>query len=161
MRPWRLGLFLAIVLFLPNMQVVTPQRDINAEESVAINFQRLRHDAGLPPLKRIQGSTFAEAACRAAERGNAEKVWVENANYAAMIYSTAKPEDAEPVAQLATRAWKSDQKLIVGACGAATPEFSGGRDWIAVGVLGGVQERSVAELLSGGSATAKQVRLGE
>ena len=150
----RLSLFLAITLVLPCYQVVNPQRDINAEETVAVTFLRSRRDAGLPVMGRAQGSDFARAACQAAERGNRDQVWVENVNYAAMIYSTAKPENAAAVAQLATRQWPEDRRFVVGACEASTPAFPSGRYWVAMGVLGATSERAVAELLGAGPSTA-------
>ena len=145
----KLSFFLVLTLMLPTHQVVNPQRDVNAEETVAVNFLRLRREAGLPELKRVEGSTFSQAACEAAGHGNPEKVWVENANYAAMIYSTTKPEDAEAITAMATRSWKPDQRVVIGVCAADTPAFPAGRYWVALGVLGGVSERSVADLLSG------------
>src|SRR5581483_4574994 len=149
MLPRRLGLFLAIVLILPTTQVVNPQRDVNAEENVAVSFARVRRESGLPSMMRAEGSAFARAACQAAEHGSRDEVWVEDANYAAVISSSAKPESADGIAQLATRAWTSDRRLVVGACSASTPAFPGGRDWIAIGVLGGASERSVARFLTG------------
>lgn len=153
MPPGRLSVFLLLTLMFPIHQVVSPHRDANAEETVAANFLRLRHEAGLMAVKRIEGATFSVAACEAAEHGNPEKVWVENANYAAMIYSTPRPDAVDTISSMATRDWKADQKLIVGACQAKTPTFESGRYWIAVGVLGGVSERSIADLLSGRPAT--------
>ena len=145
----RLSLLLAIVLIIPTAQVVNPQRDVNAEENVVVSFGRLRHEAGLPSLTRAEGSAFARAACRAAEHGSRDRVWVEDAKYAAVIYSSVKPESADAIAQLASRAWSSDRRLVVGACSASTPTFPSGRNWVAIGVVGGTSERSVAERLSG------------
>jgi hypothetical protein len=152
----RLSCFLLITLLLPTYQVVNPQRDINAEETVAASFLRLRREAGLPAVRRNEGSTFSLAACEAASHGNPEKVWVENANYAAMIYSTVRPEDAGSISSLATRRWRPDQRFLVGACLADTPAFPSGRYWIALGVLGNTSERSVADLLSGRPISARQ-----
>ena len=149
MLPRRLSVLLLILLILPNGQGVTPQRDVNAEENVAVTFVRMRREAGLPALARAEGSAFARAACQAAERGSRDKVWVENATYAAAIYSSAKPEMADAIGQLATRTWPSDRRLVVGACSANTPAFPSGRDWVAIGVVGGNSERSVAQLLTG------------
>lgn len=145
----RLSLFLAITLIVPTAQVVNPQRDVNAEENVAISFVRMRHESGLPTLKRADGSAFARVACQAAEHGNSDRVWMEDASYAAVIYSSAKPEAADAIAQLASRTWPSDHRLVVGACAATTPTFPSGRDWVAIGVVGATSERSVAERLTG------------
>lgn len=145
----RLSIFLLITLLFPVKQVVNPQRDLNAEETVAANFLRLRREAGLPSIKRVEGSAFSQAACEAASRGNPEKVWVENADYAAMTYSTAHPEDSETIQSMARRAWRPDQEVVIGACYATTPAFSSGRYWIALGVVRGAEEKSVADLLSG------------
>lgn len=145
----RLSLFLAIVLILPTAQVVNPQRDVNAEENVAVSFVRARRGAGLPPLPRAEGSAFAHAACQAAQHGSQDKVWVEDANYAAAIYSSANPESADAVTQLASRPWPPDRRLVVGACSANTPAFPSGRDWVAIGLVGAASERSVARLLTG------------
>jgi len=155
MLPRRLSVFLVITLLFPTYQVIRPQRDVNAEETVAANFLKLRRDAGLAPVKRIVGDAFSRAACEAAAHGNPEKVWVENANYAAMVYSTARPEDVQQIAAMATRTWKPDQRFLIGACAATTPAFPSGRYWVAVGVLGEVSERSVAELLSGRAVTTR------
>jgi len=149
MLPRRLSFFLAISLMLPTYQVVNPQRDLNAEENVALNFLRIRHSAGLPPLRRAEGSAFSRAACQVAEHGSTDKVWAEDATYAAVMYSSAKPESADAVTQLATRSWPADRRLFVGACAASTPAFPSGHYWIAIGVLGATSDRSVAELLSG------------
>ena len=155
MFPRRLSLFLLIVLMVPTHQVISPQRDTNAEETVAAGFLRLRQQAGLPPLKRAEGTTFSQAACDAAGHGNPDKVWAENANYAAMIYSTAKADSVQPIEAMASRAWKPDQRLIVGVCFANTPAFTSGRYWIAVGVLGGTSDKTVADLLSGKPSSKK------
>ncbi len=155
MFPRRLSLFLLIVFMVPTHQVISPQRDQNAEETVASGFLRLRQQAGLPPLKRVEGTAFSRAACDAASHGNPDKVWAENANYAAMIYSTAKADNVEPIEAMASREWKPDQRLVVGACFANTPAFTSGRYWIAVGVVGGGSEKSVADLLSGRPASRK------
>lgn len=145
----RLSLFLVIVLIVPTAQVVNPQRDVNAEENVAVSFARLRRESGMPQLSRAEGSAFAHAACQTAEHGNRDKVWVEDASYAAVIYSSAKPESSDVVAQLASRVWPSNRRLVVGACSANTPAFPSGRDWVAIGVVGGTSERSVVQLLTG------------
>ncbi len=155
MFPRRLSLFLLIVLMVPTHQVISPQRDQNAEETVAAGFLRLRQQAGLPALRRVEGSTFSRAACDAASHGNPDKVWAENTNYAAMIYSTAKADSVQPIEAMAARSWKPDQRLVIGACFASTPAFTSGRYWIAVGVLGGASERSVADLLSGKPSSKK------
>jgi hypothetical protein len=155
MLPRRLSLFLVIVVLFPTHQVIRPQRDVDAEETVAASFLRVRRDAGLLSLRRVEGSVFAQAACEAASHGTPEKVWVENANYAAMIYSTAKTEDVQPIQAMAIRMWKGDQRVVIGACVANTPAFPSGRYWIAVGVIGGATERSVAELLSGRPAATR------
>lgn len=155
MYPGRLSIFLLITLLFPVKQVVNPQRDVNAEETVAANFLRLRREAGLPPIKRVEGGAFSQAACEAASRGNPEKVWVENGDYAATTYSTAHPEDSETIKSMATRPWKPDQQVVIGACYATTPAFSAGRYWIAVGVVRGAAEKSVADLLSGSPSAAK------
>jgi hypothetical protein len=145
-----------MVLF-PTYQVIRPQRDVNAEETVAANFLKIRREAGLTSLKRVEGGIFSEAACEAAAHGSPEKVWVENANYAATIYSTTKPDDLQQISALATRTWKTDQRFLVGACLASTPTFPSGRYWIAMGVVGGVSEKSVADLLSGKPVTTRAV----
>ena len=145
----RLSFFLAIALLLPMHQVIKAQRDTNAEETVAANFLRLRHESGLAPMRRGEGNVFSQAACEAAAHGNPAKVWVEDANYAAMIYSIARPDDARAIGTMATRLWKGDQRFVVGVCAATTPAFPSGRYWVAFGVIGGVSERTVADLLSG------------
>ena len=145
----KLSLFLLVTLLFPVKQVVNPQRDVNAEETVAANFLRLRREAGLPPIKRAEGSAFSGAACEAASRGNPEKVWIEDADYAATTYSTTHPEENETIKSMATRPWKPDQEMVVGGCYATTPAFSAGRYWIAVGVVRGATEKAVADLLSG------------
>ncbi|HVZ17375.1 MAG TPA: hypothetical protein VG897_09690 [Terriglobales bacterium] len=149
MFPRRLSFFLLIALLMPTYQVIRPQRDLNAEETVVANFLRLRREAGLPLIKRAEGNLFSRAACEAAEHGNPDKVWVENANYAAMIYSTPKADDSQSIDAMAKRPWKGDQRLIVGVCTANTPAFPSGRYWVAMGVVGSASERSVADLLSG------------
>ena len=151
----RLSIFLLITLLFPMKQVVNPQRDVNAEETVAANFLQLRREAGLPLLKRVEGSAFSEAACEAASRGNPEKVWVENADYAATTYSTAHPENGEPIKSMATRPWKPDQQVVIGVCYASTPAFSAGRYWISVGVVRNSAEKTVADLLSGRASAPK------
>jgi hypothetical protein len=145
----KLSLFLLVTLLFPTKQVVSPQRDMNAEETVAANFMKLRHEAGLSSIKRAEGNAFSQAACEAAGRGNPEKVWVENADYAAMTYSTAHPEDGEAIRSMATRPWKPDQQVVIGVCYAATPAFPSGRYWVSMGVMRGSAEKTVADLLSG------------
>jgi len=149
MLPRRLSLFLAIILVLPTAQVVNPQRDVNAEENVAVSFASLRRHAGLPLLMRSDGTAFARAACLATEHGSSDTVWVEDATYTAAMYSSAQPESADVIAQLGSRAWSSDRRFVVGACSASTPTFPAGRDWVAVGVVTAAAERSVADLLTG------------
>lgn len=151
----RLSLFLVLTLLLPMYQVIRPQRDINAEETVAANFLRVRREAGLLPVRRAEGGAFSQAACEAAGHGNGDKVWVENANYAAMLYSTAKPEETQPIGALAVRPWSGDQRFVVGACSATTPAFPSGRYWVALGVLGDTTEKAVADLLSGRPVAAR------
>jgi hypothetical protein len=149
MNSGRLIFFLVITVAFPTRQVVVPQRDVNAEETIAANFINARRSANLPLLRRAEGTAFSQAACEAAAHGNPEKVWVENTGYAAMIYSTPKPEERDSITSLALRPWKSDQRLVTGACYAQTPAFSSGRYWVAVGVVGNVSERTVADLLAG------------
>jgi hypothetical protein len=156
MNSGRLVLFLIITLAFPARQVVVPQRDVNAEEAVSANFARVRRDASLPALHRAEGSAFAQAACEAAAHGNPEKIWVENAAYAAVIYSTAKADDLEPITNLAARPWKGDQRLVTGACFAQTPAFPTGRYWVAVGVIGNASDKSVADLLAGRPLVARR-----
>ena len=156
----RLSLLLVILLIFPTSQVVNPQRDVDAEENLAVTFARLRAEAGLSALQRGGGTAFAGAACRAAEHGSRDKAWVEDANYAAVIYSSAKPESADVVAQLAGRSWPPNRRLFIGACAARTPTFPSGHDWVAIGVLGDASERSVAELLSGGAVPKQVMRHG-
>ncbi|MGZ4813982.1 MAG: hypothetical protein ACXVZV_01135 [Terriglobales bacterium] len=146
---------MAIALLLPTYQVIRPQRDINAEETVAANFLRLRHEARLPAIKRVEGNVFSQAACEAAGHGNPDKVWVENTNYAAMIYSATRVDDTQQIAAMATRALKADQRVVIGVCAANTPAFPSGRYWVALGLIGEVSERSVAELLSGRPVTTR------
>jgi hypothetical protein len=149
MNSGRLIFFLIFTLAFPTRQVVVPQRDVNVEEAIAGKFEEARREARLPELRRLEGSAFSRAACEAAEHGNPDKVWVENAGYAAVIYSTSHPEDAAHLMSLAMRAWKPDQRLVTGACFAQPPAFSSGRYWVAIGVVGGVSERTVADLLAG------------
>jgi|SRR4051794_18684654 hypothetical protein len=149
MNSGRLIFFLVITVAFPTRQVVVPQRDVNAEETIAARFAEARREATLPMLRRAEGSPFSQAACEAAEHGNPDKVWVENSDYAAVIYSTAKPEETGPITGLAMRPWKGDQRLVTGACFAQTPAFTSGRYWIAIGVVGNVSERMVADLLAG------------
>ena len=153
----KLSLFLLVTLLFPTKQVVSPQRDMNTEETVAANFFKLRREAGLSSIKRVEGTSFAGAACEAAGRGNPEKVWVENADYAAMTYSTTHPEDGEAIQSMATRTWKPDQQVVIGACYATTPAFPAGRYWVSVGVMRGAAEKTVADLLSG-KPTAPKTR---
>jgi len=161
MLPRRLALLLALTLIWPTYQAVNAQRDINAEETVVVTFVAMRREAGLPPLARAEGSLFARAACYAAERGTTDKVWVENTNYAAMIYSTSRPENAEALTQLATQNWGADRRFVIGACQANTPAFPAGRYWVAAGVLGGASEQAVADLLGGGLSGTAGVRESE
>jgi len=155
MHPGRLSLFLLVTLIFPIHQVVSPQRDLNAEETVAANFLRMRREAHLVPLTRVEGSSFSLAACEAAGHGSPEKVWVENANYAAMLYSTPRADAVDAINSMAIRVWKTDERFVVGACSANTPAFPAGRYWIAVGVIGTTTDKSVAELLSGRAVSAK------
>jgi hypothetical protein len=147
MNQGRLAFILLLIVVLPTHQVVAPQRDINAEESVAVNVMRLRKHANLDAVKRLEGSAFAAAACESARHGRSDKISVDGANYSAVIYSTAYPEDAEPITALATRALKADDRMITGACYANTPAFPSGRYWVAIGVVNGANERAVAQLL--------------
>lgn len=143
----KLAFVLFLTLLLPTHQMVLPQRDINAEENVASNFLRLRKQANLEATRRMDGAGFAAAACELARHGRTEKISVDGANYSAMIYSTAHEEDAEPIAAMATRTLKNDDRLVTGVCYAKTPAYPSGRYWVAVGVVNGASERSVAQLL--------------
>ena len=151
MHHGKLALFLLLTIFLPTHQVVMPQRDINAEETVARNFQRLRETANLPPIEREEGTAFSRAACEAAAHGLREKISAEGANYSALILTSANADEPEAIRALALRAWKPDDRLVTGVCFANTPAFASGRYWIAVGVLANASEKSVSELLGGGS----------
>ena len=145
----RLAFVLFVTLLFPLHQVVTVRRDVNAEETVAVNFLEARHRAGMTLVKREEGSAFATAACGAAYRGRADQVWLEGLGYVAVMYSTSHPEDVDPVARLAQRPWKADDRLVTGVCFGSPPAFPAGRYWVAVGVLSNASQNSVSELLGG------------
>lgn len=145
----RLSIFFAIWLVFPTAQVVNPQRDRNAEENLAVVFDRLRAESGLPVLKRMEGTAFARAACQGAKHGRHDQVWVEDSDYAATMYSSPTPESITMLAQLAARSWPPDRRLAIGACAATTPAYPAGRDWVAIGILKEKSERVAAELLGG------------